>query len=113
MADKREVVVLSAARSAVGTFNGTLAGMEPAELGGLVIKEAIARSGLDPKQVTFAAVGNVVPTESRYPYVARVASIQGGMSMDSVAFAVNRLCGSAQQAVVNAAQAIQIGRAHV
>ena len=111
MADKREVVVLSAARSAVGTFNGTLAGMEPAELGGLVIKEAIARSGLDPKQVTFAAVGNVVPTESRYPYVARVASIQGGMSMDSVAFAVNRLCGSAQQAVVNAAQAILLGDA--
>ena len=111
MADKREVVVLSAARSAVGTFNGTLAGMEPAELGGLVIKEAIARSGVDPKAVTFAAVGNVVPTESRYPYVARVAAIQGGMSMDSVAFAVNRLCGSAQQAVVSSAQAIMLGDA--
>ena len=48
MADKREVVVLSAVRSAVGTFNGSLAGMEPADLGGLVIKEAIARSGVDP-----------------------------------------------------------------
>ncbi len=111
MADKREVVVLSAARSAVGTFNGTLAGMEPAELGGLVIKEAIARSGVDPKQITFATVGNVVPTESRYAYVARVATIQGGMSMDSVAFAVNRLCGSAQQAVVNSAQSILLGDA--
>jgi acetyl-CoA C-acetyltransferase len=111
MADKREVVALSAARSAVGTFNGTLSGMEPSELGGLVIKEAIARSGVDPKQVTFAAVGNVVPTESRYPYVARVAAIQGGMTMESVAFAVNRLCGSAQQAVVNAAQAILLGDA--
>jgi len=111
MADKREVVVLSAVRSAVGTFNGTLAGMEPAELGGLVIKEAIARAGVDPKQVTFATVGNVVPTESRYPYVARVATIQGGMSMDSVAFAVNRLCGSAQQAVVSSAQAILLGDA--
>ncbi len=111
MADKREVVVLSAVRSAVGTFNGTLAGMEPAELGGLVIKEAIARAGVDPKQVTFATVGNVVPTESRYPYVARVATIQGGMSMDSTTFAVNRLCGSAQQAVVSSAQAILLGDA--
>ncbi len=111
MADKREVVALSAVRSAVGTFNGALAGMEPAELGGLVIKEAIARSGVDPKQITFATVGNVVPTDSRYPYVHRVATIQGGMSMESVAYQVNRLCGSAQQAVVSSAQAIMLGDA--
>ncbi len=107
----REVVVLSAVRSAVGGFGGSLKDMEPAELGGLVVKEAIARAGVDPKQVTFATVGNCIPTESRYPYVARVATIQGGMSMDSVAFAVNRLCGSAQQAVVNSAQAIMLGDA--
>ena len=111
MSEKREVVALSAVRSAVGTFGGTLSSMEPCELGGLVIKEAILRSGVDPKQVTFAAVGNVIPTEVRYPYVARVASIQGGMTMDSVALAVNRLCGSAQQAVVNSAQAILLGDA--
>jgi acetyl-CoA C-acetyltransferase len=111
MADKREVVVLSAVRSAVGTFNGSLKDLEPAELGGLVVKEAIARAGVDPKQVTFATVGNCIPTESRYPYVARVATIQGGMSMDSVAFAVNRLCGSAQQAIVSSAQAIMMGDA--
>ena len=111
MAEKREVVALSAVRSAVGTYGGALSGMEPCELGGLVIKEAISRSGVDPKQVTFAAVGNVIPTESRYPYVARVAAIQGGMSMDSVALAVNRLCGSAQQAVINSAQAILLGDA--
>jgi acetyl-CoA C-acetyltransferase len=107
----KEVVVLSAVRSAVGTFNGTLKDIEPAELGGMVVKEAIARAGVDPKQVTFATVGNCIPTESRYPYVARVATIQGGMSMDSVAFAVNRLCGSAQQAIVSSAQAIMLGDA--
>lgn len=111
MADKREVVALSAVRSAIGTFGGALSGMEPCELGGLVIKEAIARSGVDAAKVSFAAVGNVIPTESRYPYVARVASIQGGMSMDSVALAVNRLCGSSQQAVVSAAQALLLGDA--
>jgi acetyl-CoA C-acetyltransferase len=111
MADKREVVVLSAVRSAVGTFNGSLKDIEPAELGGLVVKEAIARSGVDPKQITFATVGNCIPTEVRYPYVSRVATIQGGMSMDSVVFAVNRLCGSAQQAIVSSAQAIMLGDA--
>jgi acetyl-CoA C-acetyltransferase len=111
MADKREVVVLSAVRSAVGTFNGSLKDIEPAELGGLVVKEAIARAGVDAKQVTFATVGNCIPTEARYAYVARVATIQGGMSMDSIAFAVNRLCGSAQQAIVNCAQAIMLGDA--
>jgi acetyl-CoA C-acetyltransferase len=107
----KEVVVLSAVRSAVGTFGGSLAGIEPAELGGLVIKAAIERAGVDPNQVTFAAVGNTIPTESRYPYVARVATIQGGMPMSSTAFAVNRLCGSAQQAIVNVAQAIMLGDA--
>jgi acetyl-CoA C-acetyltransferase len=111
MADKKEVVVLSAVRSAVGGFGGSLSSLEPCELGGLVIKEAVARAGVDPKQVSFAAVGNVIPTESRYPYVARVASIQGGLSMDSVALAVNRLCGSSQQAVVSAAQALMLGDA--
>lgn len=107
----KEVVILSAVRSAIGTFGGSLAGIEPAELGGQVVKAAIERAGVDPKQVTFAAVGNTIPTESRYPYVARVATIQGGMSMNSTAFAVNRLCGSAQQAIVNVAQAIMLGDA--
>ncbi|MDR2000627.1 MAG: beta-ketothiolase BktB, partial [Zoogloeaceae bacterium] len=111
MADKREVVALSAVRSPIGTFNGSLKDIEPAELGGLVVKEAIARAGVDPKQVSFATVGNCIPTEPRYAYVARLAAIQGGMSMDSVAFAVNRLCGSAQQAIVNSAQAILLGDA--
>ncbi|MDR3323710.1 MAG: acetyl-CoA C-acyltransferase family protein [Zoogloeaceae bacterium] len=107
----KDIVVLSAARSAVGAFGGSLKDLEPAELGGLVIKETIARSGVDPKQITFATVGNIIPTESRYPYVARVATIQGGLSMDSVAFAVNRLCGSAMQAVVSSAHAIIAGDA--
>ncbi len=107
----REVVVLSAVRSAVGGFNGSLKDIEPGELGGLVVKEAIARAGVDPAAVSFAAVGHCIPTDSRYAYVARLASIQGGMSKESVAFAVNRLCGSAQQAVVNSAQAILLGDA--
>ncbi|MDR2164707.1 MAG: acetyl-CoA C-acyltransferase family protein [Zoogloeaceae bacterium] len=107
----KDIVVLSAARSAVGAFGGSLKDLEPAELGGLVIKETVARSKVDPGQITYAAVGNIIPTEARYPYVARVATIQGGLSMDSVAFAVNRLCGSAMQAIISSAQAIMLGDA--
>jgi acetyl-CoA C-acetyltransferase len=107
----REVVVLSAARSAVGGFGGSLKDLEPAELGGLVIRETIARAGVDPSEVAFAAMGAIIPTDTRYAYVPRVACIQGGMSMESVVMAVNRLCGSAMQAVVSSAQAIMLGDA--
>ncbi len=105
----REIVALSAVRSAIGGFNGSLKDMEPPELGGLVAKEAIARAGVDPKQIDYAAVGTLIPTDSRYPYVSRLVSIQAGMSMESVAFQVNRLCGSAQQAVISSAQSILLG----
>ena len=105
----REVVVLSAVRSAIGTFGGSLANMEPHELAGMVMNESIARSGVDPQQVNYVAVGNVIPTDSRFAYVARVASIQAGLPMDSVAMAVNRLCASGLQGVVSAAQNIMLG----
>ncbi len=107
----KEIVALSAVRSAVGAFGGGLSSLEPSELGGMVVKAAIERAGVDPKQVTFATVGNCIPTDSRYPYVSRVATIQGGMTMDSTVFAVNRLCGSAMQAMVSSAQAIMLGDA--
>ena len=103
---KRDVVVLGAARSAFGTFNGSLADIEPAELAGTVMKEAVKRSGVDPKAINYVTVGNTIPTESRFPYVARVASIQAGLSMDSVAMAVNRLCSSGLQGIVTTAQNI-------
>ncbi|HMW56621.1 MAG TPA: acetyl-CoA C-acyltransferase family protein [Accumulibacter sp.] len=107
----REVVVLSAVRSAIGTFGGSLANMEPHELAGTVMKESIARSGVDPQQITYVTVGNCIPTDSRFAYVARVASIQAGLSMDSVAMAVNRLCASGLQGIVTTAQNIMLGDA--
>jgi acetyl-CoA C-acetyltransferase len=105
----REVVVLGAARSAIGSFGGSLADTEPAELAGVVMKEAVRRSGVDPKAVNYVTVGNTIPTESRFPYVARVASIQAGLPMDSVAMSVNRLCASGLQAIVTTAQNILLG----
>lgn len=108
MAD-REVVVLSAVRSAVGAFGGSLSSMEPAELAGTVMKEAVTRSGVDPQQINYVTVGNCIPTESRYAYVARVAAIQAGLPMESVAMAVNRLCSSGLQGIVTTSQAILLG----
>ena len=105
----RDVVVLSAARSAIGSFGGSLADTEPAELAGTVMKAAVERSGVDPKAINYVTVGNCIPTESRYPYVARVASIQAGLPMDSVAMAVNRLCSSGLQGIVTTAQNILLG----
>jgi acetyl-CoA C-acetyltransferase len=100
---------LGIARSAIGTFGGALADIEPCELAGTVMKEAVVRSGVDPKAINYVTVGNTIPTESRFPYVARVASIQAGLSTDSVAMAVNRLCSSGLQAIVTSAQNILLG----
>jgi acetyl-CoA C-acetyltransferase len=104
----RDVVVLSAVRSAIGSFGGGLSSFEPSELGGIVMKEAIARSGVDPKEINYVTVGNTIPTDSRYAYVARVAAIQAGLPMESVAMAINRLCSSGLQAIVSTAQAIML-----
>ncbi len=105
----REVVVLSAVRSAIGAFGGSLADIEPSELAGTVMKEAVARSGVDPQAIHYITVGNCIPTDSRYAYVARVASIQAGLPMESVAMAVNRLCSSGLQGIVTTAQQIMLG----
>ena len=105
----RDVVVLGAARSAVGSFGGGLADLEPADLAGTVMKEVVKRSGVDPKAINYVTVGNTIPTESRFPYVARVAAIQAGLPMESVAMSVNRLCSSGLQGIVTTAQNIQLG----
>ena len=105
----KEVVVLSAVRSAIGAFGGSLADMEPSELAGNVMKEAVARSGVDPQAINYITVGNCIPTDSRFAYVARVASIQAGLPMESVAMAVNRLCSSGLQGIVTTAQQIMLG----
>jgi len=107
--DKRDVVVLGTARSAIGAFGGALTDVEPAELAGTVMKEAITRSGVDPKAINYVTVGNTIPTESGFPYVARVAAIQAGLPMGSVAMSVNRLCSSGLQAMVTTAQNILLG----
>ena len=107
----RDVVVLSAVRSPIGSFGGSLADFEPTELAGIVMKEAVSRSGVDPLAINYVTVGTTMPTDSRYAYVSRVASIQAGLSMDSVAMQVSRLCASGLQGIVTTAQNIMLSDA--
>src|SRR5579863_6521058 len=109
MLSRREVVVLSAARSAIGTFGGALAEFEPVDLAGRVMTEAVARSGVDPQAIEYVTVGNTIPTDSRFAYVARAAAVQAGLPMRTVAMSVNRLCSSGLQAILTTAQNIMLG----
>ena len=111
MAEAREVVVLSAVRSAIGAFGGALAEFDSSELAGIVMKESVVRSGVDPKEINYVTMGTCMPTDSRYAYASRVASIQAGLSMDSVAMQVSRLCSSGLQGIVTTAQNIMLGDA--
>jgi acetyl-CoA C-acetyltransferase len=108
----RDVVVLSAVRSPIGAFGGSLADFESSELATIVMKEAIVRSGVDPKLIEYVTVGSTIPTDSRYAYVSRVASINAGLPIESTAMQVSRLCGSGLQGIVTTAQNILLGDAN-
>ena len=104
-----DVVILDGARTAIGTFGGSLAGEPPTRLGAAVAREAMARSDIDPAQIGHAVFGHVINTEPRDMYMARVAAVEAGISEDAPALTVNRLCGSGAQAIVSAAQHIMLG----
>ena len=108
---EREVVVVSAVRTAIGTYGGALAGTPPAELAALCVRESVARAGLESADVDHCVVGNVIHTEPRDMYMARVAAVNGGLPVETPSLTVNRLCGSGLQAIVSAAQLILQGDA--
>jgi acetyl-CoA C-acetyltransferase len=107
------VFIMSANRSAIGSFGGTLKNFSPVDLGALVAKEAITRSGYDSKEIEHAVFGNVIHTEPRDMYVSRVIALQAGLSKDSAALTVNRLCGSGLQAIISAIQLLALGDASI
>ncbi|RMW95063.1 acetyl-CoA C-acyltransferase [Allofranklinella schreckenbergeri] len=109
----REVVVVSAVRTAIGTYGGSLKDIAPTALGALVVKESLARAQLEGKDVGHVVFGHVVNTEPRDMYLSRVAAIDGGCPIETPAFNVNRLCGSGLQAIVSASQSILLGDADV
>jgi len=107
------VVISSAARTAVGSFGRSLRDVPPTELGATAARAAIERSGLEPSQVEHVVFGNVIHTSTEDHYLARVVGINAGIPKESPAMTLNRLCGSGLQAVVSAAQMIQTGEADV
>jgi len=109
----KNVYIMSANRSAIGGFGGTLKGFCPVDLGTLVAKEAISRSGYDPKEIDHAVFGNVIHTEPRDMYVSRVIALQSGLRKDSAALTVNRLCGSGLQAIISAIQLLALEDASI
>ncbi|SFI27894.1 acetyl-CoA C-acyltransferase family protein [Methylobacterium brachiatum] len=108
-----DVVITGAVRTAIGTFGGSLAAIPPAELAARCVAEALKRARTAPEAVGHVVLGNVIPTEPRDAYIARVAAIEGGVPKEVPALTVNRLCGSGLQAIVSAAQAIMLGDAEV
>ena len=105
----RDIFVCSTARTAIGTFGGSLKDVPNSELATIATKAAIARAGIAPDTVGHVVMGNVIPTDTKDAYLARVAAIDAGCPIETPAMNVNRLCGSGLQAIVSAAQAIGYG----
>lgn len=106
---QREVVIVSGVRTAIGDFGGSLKDFAPTELGARVVKEALSRAQVSGGEVGHVVFGNVIQTEPKDMYLARVAALNAGVAQDAPAMTVNRLCGSGLQAIVSAAQSILLG----
>ena len=107
------IYILSGVRTAIGDFGGSLKDVPPAKLGELVIAEAIRRAGVSPGAIGHVVMGNVIPSEPKDAYLARVAAVRAGVPIAAPALTLNRLCGSGVQAIVSAAQMIALGECDI
>ena len=105
----REVVVVSGARTAIGDYGASLKDVPATQLGTIVIREAVARAGIDVATVGHVVLGSVVHGEARDMYISRVAAVDAGIPVGTPCLTVNRLCGSGLQAIVSASQHILLG----
>lgn len=108
-----DIFILGGARTAIGTFGGTLKDLSPTHLGTVAVREAISRAGLQPKDIDNSVFGTVIPTEAADLFLGRTVAIEAGMPAESLGLTVNRLCGSGAQAIVNAAQMIRLGESKI
>ena len=106
-----EIFVLSASRTAIATFGGALKDVPLCDLATTAVKAALLNSQVDPERIGHVVMGNVIPTEPKDAYVARVAAINAGIPKETPAYNVNRLCGSGLQAIVSAAHTLMLGDA--
>ena len=109
----REVVVVSGARTAIGTFGGSLKDVPPTQLGAIVVAEVLKRAQVKGDEVGHVVFGHVVNTEPKDMYLARVAALNGGVAQSAPCLTLNRLCGSGLQAIISAAQSIMLGDADI
>jgi acetyl-CoA C-acetyltransferase len=109
MAAGREVVVLSAVRTPIGKYGGSLKDVSPTDLGAGVVRESIRRAGISSEEIGQVVFGNVIHSEAKDMYCARVAALRGGVPVSAPALTVNRLCGSGLQAIISASQTILLG----
>jgi len=108
----RETVIISACRTAIGKFQGSLAPFSAVDLGAIAVREAVRRAGIDPGQVDEIIMGNVVPAGlGQNP--ARQAGLKGGLANRVAALTINKVCGSGLKAVALAAQAIETGNSEI
>jgi acetyl-CoA C-acetyltransferase len=108
-----EIYVVSAARTAIGTFGGSLKDVPPADLATTAVKAALQKAAVDPALVGHLVMGHVIPTETRDAYISRVAAMNAGIPKETPAYNVNRLCGSGLQAIISAAQTLLLGDAEI
>ncbi|SMG32907.1 MULTISPECIES: acetyl-CoA C-acyltransferase family protein [unclassified Paracoccus (in: a-proteobacteria)] len=108
---QNDIVILSGARTAIGTFGGSLADVPPIQLAATVTRAAIERAGIAPERIGTVVFGHVLNTEPRDMYLSRVAMLEAGVPHTTPAMNVNRLCGSGAQAIVSAVQALTLGDA--
>ncbi|TVO70055.1 acetyl-CoA C-acyltransferase family protein [Sedimenticola selenatireducens] len=113
MSTMKKIVVLSAVRTAVGGYGGSLKDVAPGDLAATAIRAAVERSGVKPADVGHTVLGHVIHTEPRDMYVSRYASVTAGLPVETPAFTLNRLCGSGLQAIVSAAQQLETGHCDV
>ncbi|MFV3073590.1 acetyl-CoA C-acyltransferase family protein [Niveispirillum fermenti] len=113
MSALNDVVIVAGTRTAIGGFGGSLKDFTPAELGALVIKEAVSRAGITPGDVQHVVLGQVIPSGPHDAYLARVAAVEAGVPVAAPALTLNRLCGSGVQAIISAAQMIKLGECEV
>src|SRR5258706_555720 len=109
----REVLIVGAARTAIGTYGGALKEVPMTQVATAAVRAAVERSGVQVDRFGHVVMGNVVPTDPRDAYLSRVASLDARLPKEVPAFNVNRLCGSGLQAIVSAAQPIMLGDADV
>ncbi|MEK6736075.1 MAG: acetyl-CoA C-acyltransferase family protein [Pseudomonadota bacterium] len=102
----REVVVLSGVRTAIGDYGGAFKEIQPTDLAAKVVREAVTRAGIDANEVGHLVFGNVIHSEPKDMYLARVACIHGGLPQHVAALTLNRVCGSGLQAIISASQNI-------